>query len=785
MLRELQKLPRTRMQAFEYTTHTGSKRRVVVLSPKHPGSEPLPLVLALHGRGGDPAHTCGPWGDLPGYAQVIVICPQGQGNVLERYSWGAPGQIDDLARMPALVEGALPGLHVDRHRVYAVGASMGGMEALLLVARHPDLLRSAVAIDPVTDLAARYYALRSSDSGLVADARMRREIGGSPDLVPAAYQERSPSDLVDEIARSDTALAIWWSSCDREVPDQATVQAGRFASELGRANPRRPVWQREGVWAHSWPYRHELWRRCASSAWCRPPDCPRRAARRPSSRPAGRSKATLGAAGRPLGQPGADRPTIGRLRSHAATSARYGGLAGRASDRSDWERRLDSPAQARAPVRPYPLRRSPTPPAGGAWSGTGAPTPSAASAGLRQDASYGAAPMTRTHVRALVCGRCRHEHEPGRLHGTCEACQSPLLVDYDLDAVAATATRETSPPGTPASGATASSCPCRSTSSRSRLGEGGTPLLPAPRAGRRDRPARPAGQGRGAEPGRDVQGPRRLLRRVDGPLARRPRGRAADRRQRRRRLGGLRRRRRHPVHVAMPADAPALTRLEVQLHGAELHARRRADLRRGQADRRAGRGQRLVRRGDPARALPDRGQEDDRPRDRRAARLAAPDSIVYPAGGGVGLIGIGGVRPARRARLARRPAAAAHIVQAAGCAPLVRAFEAGAEDGAWEGARTIAAGLRVPRALGDFLVLRAVRETGGSAIAVDDEAILDALGQLAPRGDPGRARGGRHARRRRRAADRGDLRPDERVVLVVTGGGLTDRDALERAASRR
>jgi poly(3-hydroxybutyrate) depolymerase len=260
VLRELQKLPRTRMQAFEYTTHTGTTRRVVVLSPKHPGSGPLPLVLALHGRGGDPAHTCEPWGDLPGYARVIVACPQGQGDVLERYSWGAPGQIEDLARMPALLQGALPALHVDPHRIYAVGASMGGMETLLLAARHPNLLRSAVAIDPVTDLAARYDALRSSDTGLVADARMRIEIGGSPDLAPAGYQERSPQDHLDELARADTALAIWWSTRDQIVPDQATVQAGRFAEALGRANPRRAVWERVGDWDHSWPYRHELWR---------------------------------------------------------------------------------------------------------------------------------------------------------------------------------------------------------------------------------------------------------------------------------------------------------------------------------------------------------------------------------------------------------------------------------------------------------------------------------------------------------------------------------------------
>jgi len=110
-----------------------------------------------------------------------------------------------------------------------------------------------------------------------------------------------------------------------------------------------------------------------------------------------------------------------------------------------------------------------------------------------------------------------------------------------------------------------------------------------------------------------------------------------------------------------------------------------------------------------------------------------PDVILYPTGGGTGLIGmwkafaeleaigfIGGKRPRMVA------------VQAAGCAPMVRAYEAGAEHAPrWENAHTIAAGIRVPQAIGDFLILRAVRESGGFAIAVPDDAIEAALAEVA------------------------------------------------------
>jgi len=110
-----------------------------------------------------------------------------------------------------------------------------------------------------------------------------------------------------------------------------------------------------------------------------------------------------------------------------------------------------------------------------------------------------------------------------------------------------------------------------------------------------------------------------------------------------------------------------------------------------------------------------------------------PDAVFYPTGGGTGLIGmwkafaeletIGFIGKERPRMIA---------VQAAGCAPMVRAFEAGEEHAPrWENAHTIAAGIRVPQAIGDFLILRAVRESGGFAIAVPDDAIRTGLDEVA------------------------------------------------------
>src|SRR5436189_3301885 len=114
---------------------------------------------------------------------------------------------------------------------------------------------------------------------------------------------------------------------------------------------------------------------------------------------------------------------------------------------------------------------------------------------------------------------------------------------------------------------------------------------------------------------------------------------------------------------------------------------------------------------------------------------SVPDVILYPTGGGTGLIGMWkafaeleaiGFIGRKRPRMV--------AVQAAGCAPMVRAYEAGEEHAPrWENAHTIAAGIRVPAAIGDFLILRAVRASGGFAIAVDDAAIMAAQHEVARR----------------------------------------------------
>jgi len=110
-----------------------------------------------------------------------------------------------------------------------------------------------------------------------------------------------------------------------------------------------------------------------------------------------------------------------------------------------------------------------------------------------------------------------------------------------------------------------------------------------------------------------------------------------------------------------------------------------------------------------------------------------PDVIFYPTGGGTGLIGMWKAFAELQAigfLGSKRPRMVA--VQAAGCAPMVRAYEAGAEHAPrWENAHTIASGIRVPQAIGDFLILRAVRESRGFAIAVSDEAISAALDEVA------------------------------------------------------
>lgn len=114
------------------------------------------------------------------------------------------------------------------------------------------------------------------------------------------------------------------------------------------------------------------------------------------------------------------------------------------------------------------------------------------------------------------------------------------------------------------------------------------------------------------------------------------------------------------------------------------------------------------------------------------------------------------------------------VVQAADCSPIVKAFEAGEEHAPlFENAATCAAGLRVPIAVGDFLMIRALRESGGTAISVTDEALMDGVKELsAHQGVYACPEGGAVWKAAQQLLESGWIRPEEKVVLFNTGTGL-------------
>jgi len=231
-------------------------------------------------------------------------------------------------------------------------------------------------------------------------------------------------------------------------------------------------------------------------------------------------------------------------------------------------------------------------------------------------------------------------------------------------------------------------------------------------------------------------------------------------------------------HVAMPRDVPELNRVETSVYAADVML----------VDGLISDAGRLIRELAPARGWFDVStlKEPYRQEGKKTMGIelaeqggwgaaCLPDVIVYPTGGGTGIVGmrkafdeleaIGWIGP-------RRPKMV--VVQAEGCAPIVRAFDRGerfAEP--WPNARTIAAGLRVPVAIGDYLILDAVRDTSGTAIAVSEDAIRDAqleMGRLAGiYAAPEAAATWAATCALRRG---GFLAGDEQIVLFCTGMGL-------------
>ncbi|MGH3498812.1 MAG: threonine synthase [Nocardioidaceae bacterium] len=333
---------------------------------------------------------------------------------------------------------------------------------------------------------------------------------------------------------------------------------------------------------------------------------------------------------------------------------------------------------------------------------------------------------TFSAVSHLECPRCGRQHDAHVRQGTCPQDGSPLLTRYDLAGVSVTpddiASRR------PDLWRYHELLPVSGPEHVISLGEGMTPLLSAPRLA--------------TELGLD-----RLLVKDDGLLPTgsfKARG-AAVGVSRARELGALRMamptngnagaawsayaaRAGLTMVVAMPVDAPSITRVETVATGGDLRL----------VDGLISDAGRLI-----ASAVADSPQdwfdvatlkEPYRIEGKKTMGLEIveqlgwrmPDVIVYPTGGGVGLIGIHkALTELVELGWVAGPLPRLVSVQATGCAPIVAAFEAGAnESQPWQDAHTVAFGITVPKALGDFLVLDALRDTGGTAVAVDDADIL-------------------------------------------------------------
>jgi threonine synthase len=391
------------------------------------------------------------------------------------------------------------------------------------------------------------------------------------------------------------------------------------------------------------------------------------------------------------------------------------------------------------------------------------------------------APTSYSALNHLDCARCGITRDAGQIQGTC-GCGSPLIARYDTERVVAKVSRSEIAARPPDLWRYHELLPVSAAANVVTMGEGMTPLLRMPRTGAalgvpglmmKDEGLIPTGtfKARGAAVGvsraaeLDVAG---LAMPTNGNAGAAWAAYAAR--------AGL------PSLIVMPTGAPAITRAECAAAGAELYL----------VDGLIGDAAELV-----AAAIRDRPGYQDVATLREPYRIEGkktmgleiaeqlgwrlPDVIIYPTGGGVGIIGI------YKAMLELRelgwvdgeiPRLVA--VQAAGCAPIVAAFARGARQSEpWPDARTIAFGLTVPKALEDFLVLEALNGTGGTAIAVDDDALLADQREVARLdGCLICPEGAACFTAVRQLRESGWLGADDSVVVLNTGTGLKYPDAV-------
>ncbi|HEY5987780.1 MAG TPA: threonine synthase [Streptosporangiaceae bacterium] len=393
--------------------------------------------------------------------------------------------------------------------------------------------------------------------------------------------------------------------------------------------------------------------------------------------------------------------------------------------------------------------------------------------------------MNYSALTRLECPRCGAVLDADRVQGTC-SCGSPLLARYDLGRVRRTVKPEQLAAREPTLWRYHELLPVRSADRVISLGEGITPLLPLRRLGAalglprllmKDEGLIPTGsfKARGAAVG--VSRAAELG--VPG-VAMPTNGNAGAAWSAYAARAGLR------ALVAMPVGAPRICRTECVAAGATLYL----------VDGLIGDAAALIRQAvqqHPGYQEVSTLREPYRIEGKKTMGLEIaeqlgwrwPDVIISPTGGGVGIIGIHKALGELRALgwvIGKLPRLVA--VQAAGCAPIVAAYQRQARTSSeWADAHTVAFGLNVPKALGDFLVLDAIYQTNGAAVAVSDAELLREQRECGRREGaficPEGAAGLSAARKLRR---QGWLGPDDEVVVLNTGAGLKYPDTVPAEA---
>lgn len=384
--------------------------------------------------------------------------------------------------------------------------------------------------------------------------------------------------------------------------------------------------------------------------------------------------------------------------------------------------------------------------------------------------------MTVSFLSHLECSGCGNEYSHAEIHTFCPNCQSPLLSLYDLNKVRQRVDREEISHRKKGMWRWSELLPVLKTENQIFLGEGDTPLLSLPRLEKelglshlyvKDESSNPTGSFKARGLAAAVSKAKELgVEKVIIPTAGNAGGAMAAYAAR----AGLR------AHIFMPKDTPYANIEESRMAGAEVV------LVDGLISDAAGMA------GEKARAEGwfdvSTFKEPYRVEGKKvmgyelaeAFDWELPDVIIYPTGGGTGLVGmwkafeelqkLGWLENIKRPRMVS--------VQAEGCAPVVKAFEAKASFcDFWTNAQTIASGLRVPKSFADHLILKDIYESDGTAVAVSDEAILETQKFLAKtEGIFAAPEGAATLAALKVLIQQKWVHPDERIVLFNTGSGL-------------